>query len=44
MMKKLTLAVMMFALMAFLVACGADNEKAQMRQHLADDNSESEVN
>ena len=27
-MKKLTLALMMFALMAFLVACGSDNEKA----------------
>ena len=26
-MKKLSLAVMMFALMAFLVACGTDNEK-----------------
>ncbi|QUW23957.1 siderophore ABC transporter substrate-binding protein [Sporosarcina sp. Marseille-Q4063] len=41
-MKKLSLAVMMFALMAFLVACGTDNEKAD-KTTSSDGNTESEV-
>ena len=41
-MRKLTLAVMMFALMAFLVACGSDNEKAD-KTTSSDGKADSEV-
>lgn len=43
MMKKLSLAVMMFALMAFLVACGSDTEKPDNKSGATGDKAESEV-
>ena len=43
MMKKLSLAVMMFALMAFLVACGSDTEKPDNKSGATADKAESEV-